>query len=245
MVLPGKRPGIGGGGAAGLDEAEVQALIDATPAAPIERAKRVMQWLVNAGASTRTAVGIATPTSSGTVTSTDDADGPWNNHATSITTNNPAGLVPSSYTTARPDWATEAIFTVKTESTPYADTRIGIGMVSGAGFDADSTPALSLALFRYATDIDGTAFWRCITDNGSGTPQTTTTAVAVAADTAYLMEIRFVGTTVEFYIGGGLVATHSTTIPSATTPLGPVIRVVNLAATARSIKWGRVAILHD
>ena len=249
MVLPGKRPGMGTGGTAGLDEAAVQALIDADLASfavpPALRTKREMQHIKAVGSTTVANVGINSP--SGSFTSADDDDGPWGALATSTTINVAAGLVPSAsaYTVVRPGWNPEAIFRVKTDSVAYADTRLGIGLVSGSGFDTDSTPALSLALFRYATDVDGTALWRCITDNGSGTPETTTTAVAVAADTDYVLDIRVTTAAVTFYIDGTLVATHTTTIPPAGTPLGHVIRIVNLATTARTIKWSRIAILHD
>ena len=60
------------------------------------------------------------------------------------------------------------------------------------------------------------------------------------------MEIRIAaGGTITFYINSTLVATHSGTVPAADTPLGFAARVVNLASTARNLKWGRIAILHD
>ena len=73
----------------------------------------------------------------------------------------------------------------------------------------DSTPSDFYAAFRYATDEDGTAFWRCVSDAGSGTPTVTITGVAIAVSTVYRLSIRSSGSNWKFYINDTLVATHA------------------------------------
>lgn len=211
------------------------------------RTKRIIQVLTRPNATSVFSLGIAEPDMTGSIANADDVDGPWLRHTTTTTTNNGCGLLPSfaGYTNVRRGWNPEFAIRIRTDTTPYASTRLMIGLASAGGYDASATPNISHALFRYDTSADGTAFWRCISDSGTGTPQATTTSVAVAADTVYFFDIKMGASNVTFYINGTLVATHSTTIPAANTPLGLVARVVNLASTARFLKWSRLAILHD
>lgn len=65
------------------------------------------------------------------------------------------------------------------------------------------------AYFSFAPGTS--ANWRCITKDGSGTTATTTT-VAYATSTWYVLTIKFTPTKVEFYINDTLVATHTTNI---------------------------------
>src|SRR5262245_56607885 len=94
-------------------------------------------------------------------------------------------------------------------------------------------------MFRYDTGVDGTTFWVATSRLTSTT--TTTTSAAIAANTAYTLKIVVNSTSsVDFYVDGTNVATHTTNLPGSTTDpyLHPMVR--NLAASARTIRFGKV-----
>ncbi len=116
-------------------------------------------------------------------------------------------------------------------------TRHWIGMFSAAPFGG-ATPAVHYAAFRYDTGADGTAFWRCVTDSGTGAPTVTVTVAAVTVDTRYRFTIALTSSSAYFYINGLLVATHTATLPGAATNLGIWSGVRTLAAVNRSLRHG-------
>lgn len=122
-----------------------------------------------------------------------------------------------------------------------------------AGFNKDkltdmrglSAPSGSTAAFRYATDVDGTAFWRCVVSDSNGTATTFTTTVAIATNTAYVLGIDMTESGhVKFYIDGVEVADLTTNLPDATDELDWLVILRNLAASARSIGIGPVNMSH-
>lgn len=74
--------------------------------------------------------------------------------------------------------------------------------------------------FRYVDNVNG-GRWQCVTRSG-GVETATNSGIAVAADTAYKLEIHgnATGTSMGFYINGSLVATNTTNIPTITTMKG-------------------------
>ena len=139
-------------------------------------------------------------------------------------------------------WEGEITFYVMTDiNDQFDDLRMFIGLESSDITDVgDSAPTAHLALFRYATDVDGTAFWRTYTDTNAGSPTVTTTTVAIAAATAYLLRIRWNadGSEIKFFIDDVLASTHTTDLPSSSTLLGPVVSIKALAAEQKEIHWG-------
>src|SRR5687767_1173626 len=103
--------------------------------------------------------------------------------------------------------------------------------------EGSSAPGIALAGFRYATDADGNAYWRCVSGDGA-TLQVTQTNVAVTASEDYEMKVEYDGTTVLFYIDDELVATHAAIVPAATQLLGPGFRITTLTAAARDGSFG-------
>lgn len=127
-------------------------------------------------------------------------------------------------------------------STDLESVRSLFGLVNNSNSNVilgSDTPAISFACFRYSTSADGTAFWRCVTDNASGTPQATTTTVAVTTNTAYEFLIdATTASTVRFWINGAVVATHTSVLPASTTEFSFFCGCRNLSAgTARSFKF--------
>lgn len=178
-----------------------------------------------------------------TTANVDDASGPFGETTTGPVTGNVAGCISATFSDYRRDWTPDGVFRVKTGAT-ITSVRYWVGFVS-AEPRLSATPAIHLAAFRYDTATDGTAFWRACTDNGSGTPTCTATSLAVGASTAYTMRIRCDGTDCRFYDGVTLLHTETGTLPTATTQMGAVVGVTNVAMSARAIAFGRMSVTHE
>lgn len=232
-----------------LDDARIPASIARVGGASLDplREKRHMQFVKNPGAATGTAVGFAAaPTFAAgtgqTITSDDDADGPFLRGATSGVLNNTWGLE-SAFTVVRRDWLPEFHARVKTH-TDIAALRIWVGLASATLGTVGAPTTQHVMAFRYDTVLDTTAFWRAVT-NGGVTPTVTATTSAVAVSTAYDLTVRCPDTsTVKFYVNGVEVASHTTQLPAAATLLGYFVRVATLAAASKAVKWSRLALLH-
>lgn len=205
---------------------------------------RTMQAVKNAGGATVTNLGFpAAPTLTATAANSDDAAGPWLLHYTSNVSGNSSGLISAAFTYFRRDWEPDYVATIQT-GTSTASIGYWVGMFS-ASPDNNAAPNIHAAAFRYYTSVDSTAFWRAVTIAGTGASATiSTTTVAVATTSNYLMRIRCNLARCEFFINGQLVATHTTTLPTATQLMGYGNRVTTLNAANKSIRWGRVSVNH-
>jgi hypothetical protein len=196
----------------------------------------------NPGLTTITAAGMTAPTIDATQSNADDADGPWINHACVGTIGFESGVI-STFFACRRDWLAEFIATVKLVD--VAAVRLWVGLFSSSAYGSSSAPNNHAAAFRYATDVDGTAFWRCVTIAGTGAAtQVTVTNVPAAAGVKHTFRIACGAAAVEFYIDDVRVATHSTVLPGATTYLGYLVKVITLAAAIKNVKWGRLVLRH-
>ncbi len=216
--------------------------------------RREMFVYANAGAATITGVGMATApvlTTSGTgsITYTETAYGPLINFNTGTTQDSGSGLtggVGSAYTLLRLMWDFDISFLIQSDTSLATNARSWVGVFSGTGYESDSTPSLHYVAFRMAADVDGTAYWRCVTDNGSGTPTVTITTASV--NNSYrvfrIVSDRVAGT-IKFYISGTLVATHTATLPTSTQELGVVVWVTTLDTTSRKIRFNKLKIIHN
>jgi hypothetical protein len=125
------------------------------------------------------------------------------------------------------------------------NVRIWCGLFSATPVAA-ALPAIHLAGFRYDTTVDGTAFWRCVTNDGGGAGTITTTLIAVAQDTRYdLMVDMSASTNVKFYVNGDLVATHTTTLPGSTQNMGHHEQLRTLVGSAKNFKISRIYMEHN
>jgi len=99
------------------------------------------------------------------------------------------------------------------------------------------TPALSYVGFRYSTSVPD-AGWTAISDNGSGTPETTPTGVSLDTTASQIFRIEWDlgATSVRFYIDGVLVAEHSTKIPASGTLLGVAHILRELAGVVKAFR---------
>ena len=126
------------------------------------------------------------------------------------------------------------------------DVRIAVGLGDGNNENdllRSSTPGSSnngsTVAFMYDTAASNTT-WRCLTSNTT-TQTNTDSGVTVATDTPAILrlDMRTAGT-VKFYINGVLKATHTTTMPTSTTPLGLFVGIRNLAVAAAKLYFGRI-----
>jgi hypothetical protein len=208
--------------------------------------KRQMQFLANLGAATVTTVGFAAaPTLTATVSSVDNTLGPWTKHTTTTTLNDFTGMNGGG---VLKDWDPEFVATIQLPTT-ITSYRLWVGLFSGS-IHTSSDPVIDGAGFRYATDVDGTAFWRCWSNDGTSGGTATTTTASVIAGTHYRLRIHVQDNTfssndqIRFWVNDVLVATHTTNMPRTGIVLIPHVRLTTLTAAAREISWGRVALSH-
>jgi hypothetical protein len=135
-------------------------------------------------------------------------------------------------------------FIVKTGALIPTDgtERIWIGLASASLAATDSPSGIHVAAFRYAVDVDGTVFWRCVTnDGGADTGTTTTTTTAIAAATRYGLTIDCEDSaSIKFFINGALVATHTTNLPTVTQALGCTCLTVDAGAGTQEILISKI-----
>lgn len=208
-----------------------------------------MELLVNPGATTMTLVGFASlPTISGTLANADDTGvggGPFIGHASAASSGDPNGIfgvVASD--PVYPNWGGDTSYRIKSSGLSTSQ-RIWVGWTN-VSIDSSDTPTIRhVAAFRYSTSA-ADANWQAVTCNAAPGCTVTDTGVVFATSTKYTFRIVFNGSTnVKFYIDGSLVATSTTTLPGPTTALGYIVRAIPLSASARSISWGRVAVVYQ
>lgn len=173
------------------------------------------------------------PAGGGTVTGATDADDSW------VSFGSPSGtshieFESQSQTQGRHNPILQ--MRIKTDS-DITERRMFFGLKeNGSVISTDSTPDVELAAFRYATDVDGTAFWRCVSINGTGaSAEETITSVAVAINTVYKLDVRVTSSQVEFRIDEVLVATHSSVVPDPSTTLEVTLLCKSLSGGARRV----------
>jgi len=212
--------------------------------------RRQIRWAIqkNGGLATFNNMGFTTaPTDEGTLSNLNDATGQYVNFATAAHSDRDGGLLASAFTIVQTQ--NKPIFTmvVKTgaNAADLQTCRIWCGLFSGDPM-ASNTPSVHLAAFRYAPAADLTAYWRCVTDSGSGAPTVTATSVAIATDTRYVLQVDATDpASIKFYINGVLVATHTTELPTTTQSLGYCVELRTLSATARNLRIAKLHLEHQ
>lgn len=180
-------------------------------------------WVIPESNNNQFSLGLSSQTFEGGTTSQSDSDGRWNVYQGNSGALSKGRWIMGNYSCTRRDWKPIFETLVKTYS-DLTNSRIWAGLFSATPFGS-ATPSIHLAAFRYDTGADGTAFWRCVTDNGSGSPTVTTTSIAIAVSTKYSLRIECGASDIKFYINDVLAATHTTTLPTSTQLLGGEIGV--------------------
>lgn len=196
----------------------------------------IMQWQVSRVNGIRTTFGAnGNAGETGTSGTGSDADGMFTSWTTTTSLNTEAGLSQAgggdmTQTRYFPIWYVK----IKT-GTPTTELRSFYGLVSATTLMSSDTPAQSYVAFRFSTTASD-ANWKCVSDNGSGTPTVTDSGVAYAADTVYTMKIDCSDpASIKFYINEALVATVTTTLPATNTDLAWFARVRNTGSTTAKV----------
>jgi len=182
------------------------------------------------GAATLSVVGMTAWTIPATVVSDDGSAGPWLNSQTGSVSGDASG--PNGPASYRAECGVDATFRVKVSDT--ANVRLWAGLCSSNPSGSD-TPSNQMAGFRYSTAAGDTT-WNCYT-RGAGSGTTTDSGIPVATG-AFTLRMVLTGTLVQFWIGGLLVATHTTHLPTATMVLAPYVRVTTLTTAAKNVGFG-------
>lgn len=203
-------------------------------------------WLIqqNAGLTTLNNVGFTTaPTTTGTATVLGTATAQFINYNSAGAVGSQAGWIATAFLQTQLRF--RPIYKAFMRTGPViTDVRYWFGLFSATPAAADD-PAINGMGFRYSTAVDGTAFWRCWTNDGVGGGTVTVTTVPFTADTTYILSIMISpdGTQIFFFINDVLVATHTTDLPGATVNLGHVERITTIGAGgAKDIRISKVAL---
>jgi hypothetical protein len=238
------------GAASGYAPLDASSLVPVAnlPTAAVAATVRVQSVSAPGGDSTLLLDGVLPPavaTANVTPSADDQAEGPLIKYLMAAVSSVDAGVI-SPFGVLQPRWSPYFYARLRTDPSSLTSMRLAVGLVSAdvaANAGPASTGSYSTAAgawFRYDTSTDGTALWRTVT--GSGTTATvTTTATAIAADTSYELVIQAGTSAVSFWIGGVLVATHTTNLPGASTALAYTARLRTLTASARALRLGRLA----
>lgn len=172
--------------------------------------------------------------------------------STNTSSGNVASIVASTnaYTLTRP-WLTPIFLARVCTDASVANVRAVAGMPS-ADVSGNAGPATTGAYatargawWRYDTGVDGTAFWRCVTADGTNATVTTTNA-GISTFSVYDLGITIdTAGTVRFEMNGIVVATHTTNVPGTSQSLGPQVSVTTLTTAARLIRFNHLTINQE
>lgn len=171
----------------------------------------------------------------GTSGSGSDADGMFTSWTTTTSLNAEAGI-----TQAGGGDMTELrykpILYIKIKTgTPTTELRFFLGFSNTTALMSSDAPAQSYVCFRFSSSA-GDTNWKCVTDNGSGTPTVTDSGVAYAATTVYDLKIDCTTPSAPvFYINNTAVATVTTTLPASDTDLAWFAKVRNTGSTTAKV----------
>ena len=200
----------------------------------------------DAGATTLTTIGTTAWTADAP---TDDSTtvAPWGRWTTSAALGDARG--PNGPLAYLSPWKAEAFFRISMSS-DITSQRVWVGLFS-ADPSGSSTPNLHFAGFRYVAGTDTT--WRAYTGDGANRTNEDTT-IAVQASTSYNLRVRLTSTQAQLIIGlpgvndgfvnGTWTRTITTTLPSTTQLLAPYVRITNLAASSRWIRFSHANFLQ-
>lgn len=146
-----------------------------------------------------------------------------------------------------PDLLPDVVFIVKTGAAAgdLTGVRIWTVLYAAAGIlNGDTFPTTgvtnSAVGFRFSTPA-GDSNWKTVSGDGTTGNTVNDSGVAVVGDTRYVFRIKFpTPTSVEFYINGVLVQTHTTTLPPNNQFLLPESHIVNNTGGVGSGKNWRI-----
>jgi hypothetical protein len=204
--------------------------------------KRVAQILTVPGTTTARAIGFASAgTFDGTLTALEtDSKGHLLVHTGAASTNSDAGVTGPSYAETRALWTPDFSMLVRPGAS-LANQVLWVGLVDSSVDGVTNPAAHQLAAFCYRSATD--ANWKTVTSDG--TTAEIHDGPAIAAGTSYRLRVALCPDGAwRFWVNGVLAASHTVNLPASATGLGPVARVRTLENVAKSIAWGRLALIQ-
>lgn len=195
-------------------------------------------------------VALIAPGTNGTASAFQDTTGHYINYLSATTLSSPAGWTSFGTDTTQRQLLPDVTWVVKTGAgaTDIANVILWAYLVDVSGtVTANSVP--NQIGFRFRPENVGEVNWQCISTNGAGTLTTTNSGVVVTANTKYIFRLRFSDiNTLEYYINGTLVATHTSAgsnLPATTVGLGHESYAINrTAGTARNWRINQIKGTH-
>lgn len=183
-----------------------------------------------------------TPAINGTDSAVNDATGFYINYLSGTAVANAGGWVPGALSAfiVTMDLLPDITFVIKTGAgaADIANDRIWPALTGASGVNnSDLLSNVSGGIgFRFSA-VGGDTNWMASSSDGASN-NNSSTGVAVAADTRYILRAKAISTTsVEYYVNGTLTNTLSTNMPGATVALMPSVYVVNnTAGTGRNLR---------
>jgi hypothetical protein len=183
---------------------------------------------------------LAPGVTSAATTAVQDTTGHYVNYQSATTLSAVAGWTSFTQNTVQRQLLFDLTWVVKTgaAAADVANCTIWVA-VQGVSGTVNTTSTADMVGFRFRTAVPDTN-WMCVSTDSANNATTTDSGVAVTADTRYVFRMRFTDiNTLEFYINGALVATHTSAgnLPTSATGLGfEAYTINNSAGTARSIR---------
>lgn len=213
-------------------------------ALPFRLGNAILRWWQiqqNGGLTTLNQSGFTTaPTLEGVATVLNTAIAQFIRYTSAAVTGSDAGWISTVFTQTRMNYRPWWHCAMQVGPT-ITNLRKWLGLFASDPM-ASSDPAIEGMGFRYATDVDGTAFWRCWSNDGVAGGLVTVTTVPLTANTEYRLSIEVVrGTLIRFYINEILVASHAAMLPAGATNLGHVEETRTLDAVSKTMNISKVA----
>jgi hypothetical protein len=199
-------------------------------------------WGFRAAAATIQTFGVAAPTTTATLTSSNQADSTYINLQCAAVANTSFSYVTASYNLVRR--AHNPRLTVVLQMVDITALRMWIGFTSAAVTNADTVAgATEFAGFRFSTVAGDTGFVPVTKD---ATTQTTGSAMnAIAASTRYVLNVELTSSSAIFTINNGTPTVVLSTLPATATDLGVNLTFITQAATAKNWLFSRCWVDFD
>jgi hypothetical protein len=222
--------------AAGLNTPAGQASLGLQP-------RKHLQAYVEQGGTQLRAWGFGAPTPTGTATTVADPLGTFANYASSG-----AGTATAGWATAvrGTELRYKPVFSFKIKTganaTDITACRIFAGLTSNGNMTTSDAVTAHYIGVRYMPGTDATAFWRLVSNDGSGGPTTAATSLAIAVDTCYEFTVDATNPAAVLVYGAAagatpaLLGTITTELPGSTQRIDSIIMIGETEAVAKNIR---------
>lgn len=202
----------------------------------------VRNWAaIRASGTSFQSIGLAAPTTTGTIVSANDDNGNWSRATSGATAGNAAG-VNSDYSVTRFGHQPRFEITIKTDTT-VGNIRLWAGLFHANPPNSDTLAGAGIG-FRYSTAA-ADPNWMAIMHNGTSQVLELDTGVAVNADTIYTLSVRDYEDGPYFCINGTKIGSTPISWPTPSTDLGMAVRIITQTGAARVVNISRLYVEHN